>query len=69
MSVPKEILLTTRDGTHMIEAEEFLSLPLAERVSHVLRGTARFFADGEELDPKQALAAVRLAKLDGAEER
>lgn len=67
MSLPDEIQLTTRAGTHTISVEQFLAMPLSERVSHVLRGTARFFAGGRELDGKAALAAVRTAKVDADE--
>lgn len=68
MSIPDNIQLTTDQGTQSISVEEFLALPLSDRVSHVLRGTARFFANGEEIDGKAALAAVRSAKVDAAEE-
>lgn len=58
MRLPDEILLTTREGARVITVAEFLAMPLSQRVSHVLRGTARFFVDGEEVEGKQALAAV-----------
>lgn len=64
MTLPDEITITTDQGTRRIGIEEFLALPLSERIGHVLNGTARFFAKGEELDGKQALAAVRAAKAE-----
>lgn len=64
MTLPDEITITTDQGTRTIGVEEFLALPLSERINHVLSGTARFFAKGEEIDGKQALAAVRAAKAE-----
>jgi hypothetical protein len=64
MTLPDEITIITDQGTRTISVEEFLALPLSERINHVLSGTARFFAKGEELDGKQALAAVRAAKAE-----
>jgi hypothetical protein len=38
---------------------EFLSLPLASRIGHVIRGNCRFFRDGVLLDTREALTALR----------
>jgi hypothetical protein len=38
---------------------EFLSLPLASRIGHVIRGQCRFFRGGALLDTREALAALR----------
>lgn len=63
MSLPDEIQLSTPEGIQSISVDAFLEMPLSQRVSHVLRGTARFFARGEEIEGKKALAAVWEARL------
>ncbi|MCX4241428.1 hypothetical protein [Paraliomyxa miuraensis] len=67
--LPDEIQISTPEGPQSITVEEFLALPLSQRVSHVLRGTARFFAGGEEIEGKKALAAVWEAKTQQEQQR
>lgn len=62
MPIPDTITITTDAGTRSVGVDEFLSLPLSERINHVLSKTARFYVNGEEIDGKEALAAVRARK-------
>ncbi len=64
MPLPDRITITTDKGTRTIGVEEFLSLPVSERIGHVLSKTARFYANGEEIDGKEALAAVRALRSE-----
>jgi len=63
--VPDEIWIIIEGKERQMNVAEFLELPLSQRVGQVLRGTARFYRRGRELDPKKALAAVRRQHVGG----
>lgn len=63
--VPDEIWIVIEGQERQLSVEDFLKLPLSQRVGQVLRGTARFYRRGRELDPKKALAAVRRDHVGG----
>lgn len=63
--VPDEIWIIVDDKERQLSVAEFLDLPLSQRVGQVLRGTARFYRRGREIDPKKALAAVRRDHVGG----
>ncbi len=63
--VPDEIWIVIEGQERQLSVEDFLELPLSQRVGQVLRGTARFYRRGRELDPKKALAAVRRDHVGG----
>jgi|GEM_PF-4201493 len=39
--------------------EEFLELPLPERIRHIVGGTLAFTLAGRPVDPRESLAALR----------
>jgi hypothetical protein len=45
--------------TRRLSPAEFFALPLAERIQHVVQQRASFFASGEPVDAKAALAEIR----------
>jgi hypothetical protein len=48
-----------------LTVEEFVLMPLEERISHMLSGRLRFFAGDVEVDRRLALGALRLRALNG----
>jgi hypothetical protein len=42
-----------------LSPEEFFALPLAERIQHVVQQRAAFFASGQPVEAKVALAQIR----------
>ena len=44
--------------------EDFFALPLSTRIRHVIDRTVAFQLDGESVDQKDALAALRLLRVE-----
>ncbi len=63
--IPDEIWIIVDGKERQLSVSDFLQLPLSQRVGQVLRGTARFYRRGREIDPKKALAAVRRDHVGG----
>ena len=49
-------------GARNMSPGEFFALPLAERIQHVVQQRASFFARGQPVDAKAALAHIRRVK-------
>jgi len=44
-------------GTRSLSRKQFEGLPLRERVSYLIDGTAQFFLDGASISPSDAMRA------------
>lgn len=53
-------------GSTRYSPEEFIQLPVNERVKMVLRGDITFYAKGTEVDKRESLAALRKWSADRA---
>ena len=53
------VVVSGDEGPRELSADEFLALPLAERVAHVLNRTAEFFANDVAVDRQVALGSLR----------
>ena len=42
-------------GTRSLTRKQFETLPLRERVSYLIEGTAQFFLDGRPISPSEAM--------------
>ncbi|HEX9575786.1 MAG TPA: hypothetical protein VF994_16950 [Myxococcales bacterium] len=42
-------------GTRSLARKQFEALPLRERVSYLIEGTAQFFLDGQPISPSEAM--------------
>ena len=57
---PFDRVVTQRNGTRVVYSfDEFLGLPLHERIQHVLQRDLSFFLRGVEIDRRRALDALR----------
>lgn len=60
MGLPfNQVVLTTADGARRLTVDEFSAVPLAERVRAVLEQRVQFLLDGNPVDPREALNALR----------
>ena len=54
------VLISTAAGTRQTySAEEFLALPLATRIAHILAREVRFFQGSLEIERAEALKSLR----------
>ena len=53
------VVLAVSGGERNLSPDEFFALPLAERIEHVVKQRASFFASGQRVDAKTALAQIR----------
>jgi hypothetical protein len=57
------VLLKTPNGWEALGIEAFFDLPLSARIRHVIERTVAFQLDGRAVDQKEALAAIRRARV------
>jgi hypothetical protein len=60
-----EVRLLAPPPERRIDAAAFFTLPLAQRLRHVLAKTAIFLKGGAEVDARLALAEIRSTRLAG----
>lgn len=53
------VLVPDGRGERLLTAEEFLALPLAERIRCILRGSARFYSGATLVEQSAALQSLR----------
>lgn len=53
------VISTSSGGRQNYSAEEFLALPLATRIAHILAREVRFFQGSLELERSDALKSLR----------
>jgi hypothetical protein len=53
------VVVEGASGRQNLSAEEFFALPLAVRIQHVVQQRAMFYASGQLVDAKAALARIR----------
>ncbi len=53
------VVVADGDVRRNLSPNEFFALPLAQRIQYVVQKKAAFFAEGREVDSKQALGQMR----------
>jgi hypothetical protein len=53
------VVIRSPEGDRSLTVEEFMALPFHVRIRHVLQSDLHFFAAADEIDLRQALAALR----------
>jgi hypothetical protein len=66
------IMVQSENGARELSLQEFLRIPLAERIRHILRRNLQFFRGDAVVDSKVAVGALReswIVPADDAEGR
>lgn len=54
-----QVIVSDGSSARELSPPEFFALPLAERIQYVVQQKASFFANGREIDSKEALGQLR----------